>query len=78
MCTVAVKIVRVYQDIIKVTNAENIQEFPKGVIDKALAGCRSIGKFKGHNKEFKQAITGPEGSFPFITVLNPDQVICRS
>lgn len=72
MGTVVLEVVRVYQDIIKVTYAENIQEFLKGVIDKALASCRSIGKLKGHHKEFKHAITGSKGCFPFMTVPNPD------
>ena len=72
------KVVRVYQDVIGVTNTENILEFSKGVIDKALTGGGGIGKSKGHNKEFKEAITGSKCCFPCISILDPDQVICGS
>ena len=69
------KVIRVCHDVINVTNAEEVQELSKGVIDKALAGGGSLGKSKGHNPAFIEAITGSKCSFPFITILDSDQVI---
>ena len=72
------KVVRVNADIIKVEKAENVQEHPKAIINKASASCSGIGKSEGHNKEFKQAVTGLKCYFPFVTILDPNQVVCRS
>ena len=74
---VVLEVVKVNQDIVKVTNAENVQALSKGVIHKGLASCGGIGKSKEDNKEFKQPITSSKGWFPFVTVLDPNQVVCR-
>jgi len=60
---------RIDQDVIDITNAEDIKVFTKGIIHESLGSSRSIGEPKGHNEEFKQSITSPEGGF-FIHYLS--------
>ena len=52
--------------------------FSESVIDKLLKGGRSIGESKGHDQIFKESISGSEGSFPFITFLDSDEVVGSS
>jgi len=69
---------RIDQDVIDITNAEDIKIFANSIIHESLGGSRSIGEPKGHNEEFKQSIPSPEGGFPFVTFLNSDLVKASS
>jgi len=66
------------QDVVDITNAEDVEVFPKSIIHESWGSSRSIGEPKEHNEEFEQAITSPEGSFPFVTFLNLDLVKASS
>jgi len=54
----------------------HIQHVCKNAIDEALERSWSIGKSKRHNKPFIGAIASVEGSFPFITQSDADQMVC--
>ena len=41
-----------------------------------LEGGRCVCKFKGHDVPFKGAVVGAEGSFPFIALVDVDQMVC--
>jgi len=69
---------RIDQDVVDITNAEDVKVFAESIIHESLGSSRSIGEPKGHNEEFKQSITSPQGSFPFITFLNSDLVKASS
>jgi len=47
-------------------------------IDEALERSWSIGESERHNKPFIGAIASAEGSFPFITWSDADQMVCMS
>ena len=65
---------RIDQDVVDITNAEDVKVFAESIIHESLGRSGSIGEPKGHNEEFKQSITSPEGGFPFVTFLNSDLV----
>ena len=67
--------VRVYKDVIQVSQHVNIQEIRKNIIHKPLESGRGISKSERHNTPFKRPISGPEGSFPFITFCYSDQMV---
>src|SRR5436190_22704849 len=67
--------VRVYKDVIQVSQHVNIQEIQKNIIHKPLESGRGISKSERHNTPFKRPISGLESSFPFITFCYSDQVI---
>jgi len=69
---------RIDQDVVDITNAEDIEVFAKSIIHKSLGSSRNIGEPKGHNEKFEQSVTSPEGGFPFIIFLNSDLVEASS
>ena len=69
---------RIDQDVVDITNAEDVKVFAESIIHESLGSSGSISKPKGHNEEFRQSITSPEGGFLFVTFLNSDLVKASS
>jgi len=69
---------RIYQDIVNVTDAKDIEVFTESVIHQSLGSSWSFGEPKGHNEEFKEAIASSEGDFSFITFFDTDLVKASS
>ena len=76
MCNMLFWILGVDQNIIQIDYHTHIQQVCKNAVNEALECSWSIGKSKRHNKPFIGAITGVEGSFPFIPWSNADQMVC--
>jgi len=70
--------VRIDQDVVDMTNTEDIEVFTKSILLESLGSSRSIGEPKEHNEEFEQSIMSPEGGFLFVTFLNSDLVEASS
>jgi hypothetical protein len=47
----------------------------ENIIDEILKYCQGIGKTKWHNQRLEKAISGVEGSFPFLPFCHTDEVI---
>ena len=60
-------IFRVDQDVVEVHDADGVNEVAESLMDIRLKRGRGIGKAKGHDHVFKQAIPGLECRLPFIT-----------
>ena len=69
------KIVRVDEDIVQINSNTNIKKILENIIHEALESGGSVGKAEGHDKPFKGAIAGPEGSLPFVSSGDPDKVV---
>jgi hypothetical protein len=69
--------VAVDEYIVQVRGAELVKEGTKSVIDEALKGGRGVSKSELHDQGFKETITSAEGSLPFVSLLNADQVVGR-
>ncbi|KAG6882412.1 hypothetical protein C0993_010664, partial [Termitomyces sp. T159_Od127] len=54
---------------------KNIVHVMKNVVHEVLKGGRGVGYTKGHYKVLKEAVAGPEGSFPFMPQGYADIVI---
>ena len=67
--------VRVYKDVIQVSQYVNIKEIRKNIIHKPLESGRGISKSERHNTPFKRPISGPESSFPFVTFCYSNQMV---
>jgi len=78
MCNMLFRILGVDQNVIQIDYHAHIQHIRKNAIDKVLERSRSIGKSERHNKPFIGAIVSVEGSFPFITRSDADQMVCMS
>jgi len=78
MCNVLFGILGVDQNVIQIDYHPHIQHVRKNAIDKALERSCSIGKSERHNKPFIGAVASAEGSFPFITQSDADQMVYMS
>jgi len=78
MCNMLFGILGVDQNVIQIDYHAHIQHVRKNAIDEALERRWSIGESERHNKPFIAAIASVEGSFPFITQSNADQMVCMS
>ena len=74
MFLVFLQALRAYQDIVYIADAELVEVFAEGVVDKSLARSRCISKTKWHDEKLEEAITSSEGSFPFIAFFDLDLI----
>jgi hypothetical protein len=72
MLSVVLEVVGVDEDIIEVDDDRDVSEVGEDFVHETLEGRGRIAKTEGHNQEFKSAVAGPEGGFPFITRSDPD------
>ena len=70
-------ILRVYEDVVQVSNAEHVQVVTQYSIDVALERCGSVGQPKWHDPVLKVSVSGLERRLPFVSLLDPNQVIRR-
>jgi hypothetical protein len=63
--------IREYEDVIKVHDAEDIEEFTETIISVSLERCRSVGETERHNEVFEVTIASTKGGFVFISFRNP-------
>jgi len=62
------------QDVVDITNTENVEIFVESIIHESLGSGGSVSKPEGHDKEFKQPISSSKSSFPFVAFLDTDLV----
>lgn len=62
-------------DVVEVCGADVVEEGQKDIVDEMLEVGRAVGKTKGHDKGFKEAIAGAERCLPFLWFCDPDQVV---
>ena len=53
-----------------------IKQVAEDVIHEALKGSGCVCKSKGHDAPFKGAVAGAESCFPFVTLVDMDQMVC--
>ena len=67
--------VRIDEDVVLVYQHAYIEQVTEDVIHKMLKSSRHVHKSKGHDAPFEGAIAGVESGFPFIALLDSDQVV---
>jgi hypothetical protein len=75
MFLVFFKSIRVNEHIVKVCGAKLIEVGSKNIIDEVLKYCQGTGKTKWYKQRFEKAISGMEGSFPFLPFCYSDEII---
>ena len=68
--------VREDEDVVKINNAEDIEEVMETIIGISLERCGSIGETERHDEIFEVTIADTEGGFVLITFCNPELVVC--
>ena len=58
------------KNVIHISSTELVEVSGKSFIDVGLEGRRTVAKTKREDKVFKEAITGGEGSLPFVPLLD--------
>jgi hypothetical protein len=69
------KSVGVNEHIIEIHSAKSVKIGSENIIDEILEGCRGIGETKWHNQGLEKAISGLEGSLPFLPFRYSNKVI---
>jgi hypothetical protein len=75
MCLVFFKSVIVNKGIIEVYSIKSVEIGSKNIVDEILQGCWGIGKTKWYNQRLEKAISGLEGSLPFLPFCHSNEVI---
>jgi hypothetical protein len=75
MFLVFFKSMRVNKDVIDVHSAKLIKVGSENIVDKILKSCRAIGETTWHDQRLKKAISGLEGSLPYLPIRHSDEVI---
>ena len=66
MNLMVLSVLTVDQNIVNVGSDKNIKAVSENVIDVALKGTWGFTEFKGHDKVFKQAVTGAHSSLSLL------------
>ena len=76
MFLILLLVLKVDKDIIKVHNHKYIKVLSKYVINYPLKYRWGVSKPKKHYQVFKKSKLSVKCRFPFISFLNPDEVVC--
>jgi len=68
--------VREDEDVIKINNAEDIEEVTETIVGISLERCGSIGETERHDEIFEVTVAGTESGFVLITFCNPELIVC--
>jgi hypothetical protein len=75
MFLVFFKSVGVNEGIIKICSAKSVEVGSENIVDEILEGGWGIGETKCHNQGLEKAISGSEGSLPFLPFHHSNEVI---
>ena len=67
--------VQVDENVVEVHQYTNIEQVAEDVIHEALESSGCVGESKRHYMPFEGAVASPESRFPFITLLDSDQMV---
>src|SRR3979490_840139 len=59
----------------QVDEDRNVEEVREDVVHEALKCCGGVGESKGHHAPLKGSVSGSEGSFPFVTFADSNEVV---
>src|SRR5882724_1221884 len=69
-------VVGIDENVVQIYNDNDVNHICEDVIHKSLKSCQSISKPFRHYQPFEGTIMGPEGSFPFISGCDPNEMVC--
>src|SRR5882724_10374085 len=69
-------IVGIDEDVIQIYDDYDVNHIREDVIHKSLKSCRCISNPFRHYQPFEGTITGLEGSLPFVSGCDPNEMVC--
>jgi len=69
-------VVRIDENVIQIYDDNDINHICEDVVHKSLKSCWSISKPFRHYQPFEGTVMGPEGSLPFISRCNLNEMVC--
>src|SRR5882724_3663754 len=69
-------VVRIDENVIQIYDDNHVDHICEDVIHKSLKSCWSISKPFRHYQPFKGTVTGPQGSLPFVSGCNLNEMVC--
>ena len=63
------------EDVIKINHNVLVKDVGEDAVHEALEGRRHIHEAEVHDQEIERAVSHSEGSFPFVTGSNADEVV---
>ena len=69
------EVVRIDQYVIQIDNDVNVHHIGKDVIHEPLKSCGSVSKAFWHYQPLKGSVSSLEGSLPFVSCCNADQMV---
>ena len=75
MLNVFVQSFGIYQNVVKICDAELVEIVSQYVVDERLKGGRGVGQPKGHNQVFIMTISCAECGFLFFFFFYSDQIV---
>ena len=69
------KVIGTDQYVIQIDNDVDVYHICKDVIHEPLKSCGSVSKAFWHYQPLKRSITSPEGSLPFVSCCNVNQIV---
>ena len=70
------KVIGIDQYVVQIDNDINVYHIREDVVHELLKNCGSISKAFQHYQPLKRSVTSPEGSLPFISCCNANQMVC--
>ena len=69
------KVIGIDQYVIQVDDDINVHHISEDVVHELLKSCRSISKAFWHYQPLKRSVASSEGSLPFVSCCNADQMV---
>ena len=70
------KVIGIDQYIVQIDNDNDVYHICKDVIHEPLKSCGSVSKAFWHSQPLEGSIMSPEGSLPFVSYCNANQMVC--
>ena len=72
------KVIGIDQYVIQVDDDINVHHIGEDVVHEPLKSCRSVSKAFWHYQPLKGSVLSPEGSLPFVSCCNANQMVHMS
>jgi len=69
-------VVGIDENVVQIYDDNDIDHICKYVVHKLLKSCWSISKPFRHYQPFEGTVMGPEGSLPFVSGCNSNEMVC--
>src|SRR5882724_3975897 len=69
-------VVGIYENVVQIYDDNDVDNIHEDFVLKPLKSCWSISMPFGHYQPFEGTVTGPEGSLPFVSRCDQNEMVC--